>query len=83
MFEALIVFEGLAVVYLCLFGSTEEPMTHFTEETRLWDQVLHTCGTRMLNPDQRGSESVTADVVTKQCLTDWAAGVKRRKGVLH
>lgn len=40
--KVLVVFEGFAVVDLCLFGSTEEPITHLAEETRLRDQELQT-----------------------------------------
>lgn len=38
-----IVFEGFAVVDFGLIGSTEEAITHLTEETCLWDQELHAC----------------------------------------
>lgn len=43
-FQILVVFEGFAVADLCHLCSTEESTACLTEETRLWDQILHTCG---------------------------------------
>lgn len=90
--QVLIVSEGFAVADLCLFASTEEPVTHLTEETRLWDQELHTCGSHTnasispagssFSPSRRFRRTSWMEKVRTCRLTNGVAGVERREGAV-
>lgn len=42
--DVIVMFSGLAVCNLSLFGSTEESVAHLAKKSCLWGQELHTCG---------------------------------------
>lgn len=78
--------EGFAVADLCLFDSSEEPITWLTEETRLWDQELHTCGHTHTQSKQSHIQQTCKNVAEHKSemvmhLTNWVTGVIRREGV--
>lgn len=54
--DIIVMFSGLAVCDLSLFGSTEEPVAHLTKESRLWGQELHTCGKRKKEEKKKQQE---------------------------
>lgn len=75
--------EGLAVVDLSLFGSTEEPVAGLAEETRLWHQQVQTCVKERVQPICQRTGHTSGGLVLDEdvgCLTDGFARVVGGQG---